>query len=174
MSWPSRLRNETTSAVLKGASWIGWYTGHETAMATVNAPRVPRAKDGFASVAVNQFHAPAEPTMGSAIRLAQKLKRSKVRMSKGLRTFAPVTRVHHSGQMRQKIIRGSGVVPPRAKIMVSQKPKNSGRSLVSFKPLMKMKGSASSSAPREQECNSPPASPGRRSFRGCRAEWASA
>src|SRR5262249_14191688 len=71
------------------------------------------------------------PAIGIAINVAQNVNRSNVRISNA----------------RPSNHLGNGVVPPRPKIKVSQKPKSNGRSLATDAPRMRMKGSARIRAP---------------------------
>src|SRR5258708_40063780 len=71
------------------------------------------------------------PTAGMAISVAQKVKRSKVKMSKA----------------RPSSNLGKGVVPPSPKINVSQKPNSNGRNRRDEEPRIRMNGSARIKAP---------------------------
>src|SRR5260221_1908499 len=73
----------------------------------------------------------SKPTIGIAISVAQKVKRSKVKMSKA----------------RPSSHFGSGVVPPNPKRRVSQNPSKSGRNRRSDEPRMTMNGKAKIKAP---------------------------
>ena len=109
---------------------MGRKTVQATAKEEVATARIHSVATAFRPLrAMNS--AATKPTMGNAMSVAQKVKRSKVNTLKA----------------RPRAILATGVVPPSPSSAVTNQPMNSGRKRRSEPPRKKIQGSARISAP---------------------------
>src|SRR2546423_4968405 len=114
-----------TSSTLKGEDSMGRKTVQATAKEEVATAKIHSVATAFRPLR-SMNSAATKPTMGNAISVAQKVKRSKVSTLKA----------------RPRAILATGVVPPSPSSAVTDQPINSGRKRRSEPPRKKIQGSA--------------------------------